>query len=627
MKKLSIIAMLAASLSFTTTSCEDWLDVNNNIDAPDYVEGYLYLSGITQSWGSLYWDIRATGPLTQMMGTSSYSNFANNYYSQGSDAGGEVFRMVYWLHGMNLENMINQSVEAGQWTLAGIGTAIKAFDWDVLTKYHGELPYDEAYTPGKLSFSYDSQEHIMGEARNLAYKAIEYLEMEDNTDYGNKISGNDWVYYGDKAKWIKFCYAVIVRNLAALTNKSDFVSKYADELLTAASKSFASSDDDATLKVTGGGASTPSYDYNNFWSPYNENLMNSYWQHDYAVQVLTGTVPQYDEATGNKKIHSYPEGAKNEYYPYELAEKQIVTDTIKSVPGHYDPRMALKLATEDNEDFQDIDNADSVKAYKYYGSSFTGSAGPIGTAPSFYGKTSSDDISTTDKGRWLYREDADYIVTTYAQIQFCVAETYWKKGDKPNALAAFKKAVAADMETTGRYISEGKEGDNMGDKISKALYNELAADYVAGPYVEGMTEADLTLSHIMMQKYACQFPWGANEAWVDLRKYHYDVQYTGDYPKTGNGWDKNMVDQKWDSDDTKVFKGFYLAPAQVQGRKGTYNEENEGSPCYRVRGRYNSEYMWNKPALSELKPISGMANNYHTSIPWFAYPGDVPESL
>ena len=41
MKKLSIIAMLAAALSFTTTSCEDWLDVNKNIDAPDYIEAYL----------------------------------------------------------------------------------------------------------------------------------------------------------------------------------------------------------------------------------------------------------------------------------------------------------------------------------------------------------------------------------------------------------------------------------------------------------------------------------------------------------------------------------------------------------------------------------------------------------
>ena len=51
--------------------------------------------------------------------------------------------------------------------------------------------------------------------------------------------------------------------------------------------------------------------------------------------------------------------------------------------------------------------------------------------------------------------------------------------------------------------------------------------------------------------------------------------------------------------------------------------------------RYNSEYMWNKPALYVLKPIPGLVDNgeggkyvnYHISIPWFAYPGDMPESL
>jgi hypothetical protein len=34
--------------------------------------------------------------------------------------------------------------------------------------------------------------------------------------------------------------------------------------------------------------------------------------------------------------------------------------------------------------------------------------------------------------------------------------------------------------------------------------------------------------------------------------------------------------------------------------------------------------MWNKPALDALKPIGGREVNYQCSIPWFAYPGDMP---
>lgn len=163
--------------------------------------------------------------------------------------------------------------------------------------------------------------------------------------------------------------------------------------------------------------------------------------------------------------------------------------------------------------------------------------------------------------------------------------------------------------------------------ISNNVYNTLAAEYVDGPYVNGLTLADFSLSHIMMQKYVSLWPWGALEAWTDLRKYHYDIAYTGEYPTLGNGWTRSEVSFKWDEDETKVFKGFYLQPSQVEFRKSSYNQLNNGSPCYRVRPRYNSEYMWNKGSLDALKPISGLADNYHCSIPWFAYPGEYPDSL
>ncbi|MCK7533262.1 MAG: hypothetical protein MZV63_20640 [Marinilabiliales bacterium] len=52
---------------------------------PTTVEGYLYLAGIIQqAYQGMYWDIRATGPLTQMMGTlSAYTTFATHYYATG----------------------------------------------------------------------------------------------------------------------------------------------------------------------------------------------------------------------------------------------------------------------------------------------------------------------------------------------------------------------------------------------------------------------------------------------------------------------------------------------------------------------------------------------------------------
>jgi hypothetical protein len=621
MKKTIIFFM--SLVLVTGISCKKYLDVNKNVDAPAYAEAYLYLANITQQYNGLYLDLRAIAPMTQMMGTSGYTTFATMSYTAASDAGGEVWRMVYWNQGMNLENMINQSEKAGNWRLAGMGYAMKAFSWDAMTKIHGELPLKQAFVPDVLSHDYDYQDEIYTQIREWAYKAIELLGKEDATVYGTKLSANDFIYKGDKDKWTKFAYAVIVRNLASLTNKKDFTSKYAQELVDAAQKSFQTSDDDATVKIAGGSQNAPYNGYNNFWGTARANLSRTYWQHEYAVQVFTGTVPKYDEGTGEKYRK---EG--NDYYPYELADKQIVTDTLLDVEGHFDPRVAVKLGTTSDPTYLNSNNADSVKAFKYYGGSFTGTVGGVGTAPSFFGRNAVSAFSGTTHdgiGRWIYRDNAPYILMTAAEIKFCLAEAYWKMGKKSEAFEAFKTGIKLDMDFTQTYIFPGTKGSATGgDKISKALFTTLANQYIAGDYVAQLPLSDFSLSHIMMQKWIALYPWGAAEAWVDMRKYHYDIDYSGEFPTDGNGWSVTILDQKWDTDPSKVYKGLYLSPAQVQGIKAQYGFKNEGSPSYRIRPRYNSEYMWNLNSLDKLKPISGTADNYHTSIPWFAYPGEYP---
>jgi len=628
MKSLkSIILCALACMALGLTSCDDYLDVNKSFDAPDDVEGYLYLAGIQQAYQGIYWDIRAIGPLTQMMGTSSYSNFANHYYTAANDAGGEAWRMVYWNQGMNLENMINQSVDAGNWTLAGIGLAMKAFSWDFLTKVNGEAPMKQAYVPDLLSHEYDYQYDIYPQVRAWAYKAIEYLQKEDTTLYGNRIKNTDYIYSGDKSKWIKFAYAVIARNLASLTNKKDFKEKYYDEFLTAVNNAFANNNDNAVLKIKGGGASAAQSGYNNFWGVYRGNLTNSYWQHDYAVQLFTGTIRKYDE-NGNYIQTEDVDPLNRKHYPYQLLDQQITSDTLPDA-GHFDPRRLVKLATADSSKYATIEDREVLRSLYYAGSGFTAAGGPIATAPSFWGRTAVSNTTYDGAGHWLYHNDAPYILTTYAELMFDLAEVQFKYGSKSDAFETWKKAMKADMDFTSSYIVAGTVDGNyrQGDRVTKATFNALAQEYLNGPYVNGLPMSDFSLSHIMMQKYLALYPWGAPEVWVDLRKYFYDIEYTGDYPKYGNGWDKTTLTQKRDEDPTKVYKGFYLQPAQVQGRKSAFNADNNGSPCFRIRPRYNSEYMWNKNNLDALKPIPGTAVDYQCSIMWFCYPGDMPTSL
>ena len=352
---------------------------------------------------------------------------------------------------------------------------------------------------------------------------------------------------------------------------------------------------------------------------------------------MTGTMPIYNEE-GNKITHTIiVKNDKGEdveqthpYFPYELADKQIICDTLEEA-GHFDPRPLLKLGTASGNDTTGVKDPKLFRKYYFKGSSFTSATGPIGQAENFWGRTEKTSDAKDGEGRWLYSNGAPYVLTTYAELLFDLAEVQFKYGSKADAFETWKKAIAADMEFSAKYIQKeslatvGGKVYHQGDKVDQATFKAMAQEYLNGPFVAGLPMSEFSLSHIMMQKYIALFPWGASEVWVDLRKYHYDIAYTGDVPKLGNGWDKTLINQKRDEDATKVYKGFYLAPANVQSRRSAYNEKNNGAPCYRLRPRYNSEYMWNLNNLKALKPIPGDADDYQCSIPWFAYPGDMPK--
>ena len=641
MKKHSILTLISAALlGFGAASCDDYLDVNKNVDAPDYIDAYLYLANVQQQFNNVYDDTRHAGSMAQLVGTGSSYN--NHYYPKNSDTGGNMWRMTYWQHGMNLENMINQSIAGEDWHLAGIGMIMKALSWDYSTKYNGEMPLDDAYVPGLLAHDYDYQEYIYMKVREWAKKGIEYLEMEDNSPLRGQIAPNDYIYGGNIEKWKKLGYAVIVRNLASLTQKNDFATKYYPQLIEAAGKAFTSVEDDATVSVEGGGADAPYDYYNNYWGVLSGDMSSDFHQTQYAVDVFQGMIREkhptenaYIELDSASKADTTGLFRKD-VFDMKLSDKQIICDTAVFTPGHWDPRRVAKLETVDGSHVGNFAEIDSIKSFIYHGGTY-GNVAYFNSGSDYYGATT----ARNGDGRWIYRNDAPYILTTYAEMMFNVAEAHWTVGKKAEAFEAWKTAVAADMEFTAKYLvagsvnivneklASGKYGDvtfHIGDKITAAQFKTAAAEYLAGPFVGGLSMDEFSLSHIMMQKFVALYPWGAHEAWVDQRKYHYDIAYDkalGDgVPGSANGWDINHVDQKLDTDPTKVYKGYYIYAASLRGNK--FNEKNNGSPCYRIRPRYNSEYMWNKPSLATLKPIAGTADNYQCSMPWFCYPGDQP---
>ena len=590
---ISFIILLALGISSCTKT---WLDVNKNVDAPDWVSPTLRLGPVLASYEGIAYDLRAVAPISEYFsGSSTYvSTFGVSHsFFAGSDAGGECWRMSYWLQGMNLENIINDGRSLGQYKMAGIGLTIKAYSWHILASLHGDLPVKDAYVPGLLSHRYDSQEYAFSMVRSWARQAIAEFEKADNTVYPGTLATADLVYKGDAAKWKKFAYAVLARNYIAMSKKN---TAYLDSAVICADQSFASAADDANLTFQATGVSTTS----NFDGVLRANLANVFTQSDYIVQVLTGTIPNYNTAGSIEGLSAY----------------QMVTDTAT-----LDPRSILLLGTLDT---MQVDQS-KVKKGTYH---FVGTKLGNTSACNLWGLTSTPTVATSGTGRWLYRDDAPWPLSSYAEIQFVKAEALFLKGDKAGSFEAFKKGVSGHMDFVKRLIVPGtivkntknKQTSVIGDKISAARFSELATQYLNSKFVNNMSLSDFSLSNIMMQKYVALFPWSL-DTWNDLRRYNYDLVLGADgVAVSGASWTSDVVYHKLDSDPSRVYKGFFLPAADVVNRRTKFATANLGSPAYRLRPRYNSEYMWNLPSLQKLQPIPGDADNYNTSQVWFALP-------
>ena len=461
-------------------------------------------------------------------------------------------------------------------------------------------PCKQFLDPGRTVFEYDSQEYIFSQSRKWAKEAIEILSKADATVYPSSLSTNDLMYKGDRTKWLKFAYGVLAKNYITISGKNV---AYLDSAINAVNSAMTSNGDDATVMVAGGTVSAQA----NFFGVLRGNLSNVLNQSDYMVDVMTGRVKYYDPNTGN----TVTTGSVT-----QLMAKQYVTDSLT-----LDPRAICYFGTKDTmpNDLSTI----NIKTYK-----FTSTLPGQTSQGTLFSTTAAPTAATSGTGRWIFRDNAPYIVMTYAELQFIKAEAQYRKNLKSDALATFKAAVAASIKTTATYIvqgtavkgTNGKQSSVIGDKISATVFNTLSNNYLNSNYVNNLQLADFELAHIMMQKYVALYPWGL-DTWNDLRRYHYDLKVgSKGIPESGTSWSATRTFHKADTDASRVYKGFYLYAADVTNRRTQFVSTNLGSPSYRIRPRYNSEYMWNQKALAGLQPISGLDVNYNTSMLWFCLP-------
>ncbi|HVX41748.1 MAG TPA: SusD/RagB family nutrient-binding outer membrane lipoprotein [Gemmatimonadaceae bacterium] len=206
-------------------------------------------------------------------------------------------------------------------------------------------------------------------------------------------------------------------------------------------------------------------------------------------------------------------------------------------------------------------------------------------------------------GRYLFADHEKTPVMTYSQLQFTKAEAAFRAGDKATALEAYKNGIASHIDfVNDRNQDDGQTGGGRCNPTTDCappvtpISGAEKAAFLADPNIVPAA-ANLTMSDIMAQKYIAQWGWAFYEQWMDLRRFHYTDKYPGEAQQAFPGFTMPSV--------------FYVL--------------NAGKPIYRLRPRYNSEYVWNADALSRIQPVSGLADDYQTSELWIVQPDGTPD--
>ena len=253
----------------------------------------------------------------------------------------------------------------------------------------------------------------------------------------------------------------------------------------------------------------------------------------------------------------------------------LMSGANSAFPGVADPRAIYILRLNANNTFKGVEpnKGQAVLAANDRPENFWGvpQISANNTAPA-------NDLNC----RFIFRNDAPFPVMTATEISFMRAEAAFLKGDRATALVAYKDGIAKHFDLLMNYY-------NTNVPAASLLTATIKANFLADPKVVPANAADLTLSMIMLQKYIAMFGYGTFETWTDMRRYHYvDLDKT-----TGK----------------QVFTDF-VAPSGT----GLF-EDNGGKLVYRMRPRFNSEYVWN---INELGRIGATQLDYHTKEQWFS---------
>jgi Starch-binding associating with outer membrane len=549
------IVILIITVSILSVSCKKYLDeAYKNPNLPTYSPPENVLqSCISAMHRGITFDARAIGFYTQNFaqipnaGTlnGNFFNAERHGYSSGNDFAGDIWRMHYWNMGFNIIDMIDSSRIVGKFDYVAAAYTLNAWSWLTVADVHGELPVKQAFEKGRLSFDYDNQNVAYELALSYCDSALANWSKAEKMTAPTLSQGDFYFFQGNQNRWVKFVNGIKARIYHRYSKKSSYIAKEADSVIKYASLAMASTADDAMIQFN---MAFPDVTARNAFGPSRNNVGN-FRIGAFPVNIMTGSIATPGPVFGN---------------------------TIN------DPRVKYIMRSSPDGVYR------GITAGQFADNPST--PAPDRRVPSFWGRiaeTTAPGLGVDTGARTFFRNDSKFPIMTYSEMQFLKAEAYFIKGDVSNARAAYINGIDGHFEMLNTHFVGylNALGTNSPSAITKvAIPVTEKAAYLADPNFVP-SAANLTLKHIMCQKYLSLWGWGFVENWVDMRRYAYNE--ISIYPSY------------------KRLDIISLFP------------DNGGKLAERIRPRYNSEYLWN---IDALKAVGGFDLDYHTKKVWFTLP-------
>lgn len=232
MKKIIKFLFILLTVFSMTACTKDWLDINDNPNAPTTPELSRLLSGserfMTYAFGQGNFVGNNLSSYTHHLVSREVQNYgmtgvANNLYNSWN------YFYIYSLP--DFDAIIANAEPEGNLIYSGIAKTLKAYTFSMMVDLWGDIPYSEYNVPALTAPKPDKSADIYNRMIKLLEDGLADLQ---NTNVVNalKPGSDDFFYAGDKNKWIRLNNTIRLKLLLQTRNAKSDIPDWQNKLNT-----------------------------------------------------------------------------------------------------------------------------------------------------------------------------------------------------------------------------------------------------------------------------------------------------------------------------------------------------------------------------------------------------------